>query len=369
MNEMILTAPGAAVTPRPQLSETWPRFESYLKRRNVHDVTRQSYFVALRCFGDWMHDNAISAPTSDHIGNYIEWLRTPHARRQRTDRTSSAPAPIITMSAGTQARYLRAVKMFFQWTAAENIYPNIALDAHGAKVRADNTKRDPLQRDGALALLNSIDTSTDVGKRDYAMILLSITAGLRIIELQRANIGNIETFAGENILYIQGKGHEEADTYIKLVPQVYTAIITYLNTRKTKDPAAPLFAGIGNRNHGQRLTEPSISRIIKDRMRSAGYDTHRISAHSLRHTSVTFLLEAGATIQEAQHHARHASPVTTENVYAHNLEKQKQHTEQRVYDYLFGVEQDAATQAADLVKRMNAEQQRRALDLLKAIVG
>lgn len=368
MNEMILTAPGAALATRPQLSDTWPRFESYLKIRRVSIVTRKSYFVALRCFGDWMHENAISAPTPDDIGNYIEWLGTPHARRQRADRTSSAPAPIITMSAGTQARYLRAVKMFFKWTALENIYPNIAMDAHGAKVRADNTKRDPLSREAARALLDSIDTATDTGKRDYAMILLSITAGLRIIEMQRANIGGIETIDGEKVLYIQGKGHEEADTYKKLTPEVYAAIMAYLSTRSTIDPAAPLFAGIGNRSHGQRLTEPSISRIIKERLRGAGYDTHRISAHSLRHTSVTFLLEAGATIQEAQHHARHASPETT-GIYAHNIDQRKQHTEQRVYNYLFGVEVDAVAQAADCMKRMNAEQQRRALELLQAIAG
>ena len=369
MNEMIISAPGANLTVRPQAAELWNRFEIYLKLRNVQEVTRKSYGVALRCFWDWMRNNMITNPTREDIANFIEWLALPHARRERIDRASSGkPAPVITYSAGTQARYLRAVKMFFKWTALENIYPDISADAHGAKVRADNTKRDPLQRDDARALLDSIDTTTDAGKRDYAMILLSITAGLRIIELQRANIGNMETLAGEHVLYVQGKGHAEADTYKKLTPEVYAAIMDYLNTRKHTDAAAPLFAGIGNRSAGGRLAEPSISRIIKDRLKAAGYDTHRISAHSLRHTSVTFLLEAGATIQEAQHHARHASPETT-GIYAHNIDQRKQHTEQRVYDYLFGVEQDTATQAADCFKRMNAEQQQRALDLLRAIAG
>ena len=116
------------------------------------------------------------------------------------------------------------------------------------------------------------------------------------------------------------------------------------------------------------MTEPSISRIIKDRLKAAGYDTHRISAHSLRHTSVTFLLEAGATLQEAQHHARHASPETT-GIYAHNIDQRKDHSEQRIYNFLFDVETDAVTQAADLMRQMNADQQRRALELLKAIAG
>lgn len=366
MNEMIISAPGAALTARPQLADMLGRFLDFV---NVKDVTAKSYGVCLRCFGEWAANNAITAPTRRDILDYVEWLALPHARRQRTDRASSnQAAAVITFSAGTQARYLRAVKLFFKWTAQEGLFPNVADNVKGAKVRADNTKRDPLQRDDARALLDSIDTTTDAGKRDYAMILLSITAGLRIIEMQRANIGNMETLAGEHVLFIQGKGHDEADTYKKLTPEVYAAIMDYLNTRSTKDAAAPLFASTGNRSNGGRLAEPSISRIIKDRLRAAGYDTHRISAHSLRHTSVTFLLEAGATIQEAQHHARHASPETT-GIYAHNIDQRKQHTEQRVYDYLFGVETDVTTQAADCFKRMTADQQQRALELLRAIAG
>ena len=366
MNALAIRPTDATITTRPQLSDMLERFCNYI---SVKEVTEKSYAVCLRCFLEWAQANAIHYPQREDLQAFIRWLAIPHPRRARYDRPCSRAGATITFSAGTQARYLRAVKAFFKWAALEGLYPvNIADNLKGAKVRADNTKRDPLQRNDARALLESIDTTTDAGKRDYAMILLSITAGLRIIEMQRANIGNMETLAGEHVLFIQGKGHDEADTYKKLTPEVYAAIMAYLDTRNTKDPAAPLFAGTGNRNHEGRLAEPSISRIIKDRLRAAGYDTHRISAHSLRHTSVTFLLEAGATIQEAQHHARHASPETT-GIYAHNIDQRKQHTEQRIYDYLFNIEQDAAAQAADCIKRMTAEQQQRALELLRAIAG
>lgn len=341
------------------------RFVDYI---SVKPVTVKSYGVSLRCFMDWLRDNNVQQPQRADILEYVRYLATPHPRRQRCDRPESEPGNTITLSAGTQARYLRAVKMFFKWTAQESLYPNIADNVKGAKVRADNTKRDPLMKDDARAVLDSIDTTDAAGKRDYAMILLSITCGLRIIEMQRANIGNMETLAGEHVLFIQGKGHDEADAYKKLTPEVYTAINDYLDTRKRKDADAPLFASTGNRSNGQRLAEPSISRIIKARLVQAGYDTHRISAHSLRHTSVTFLLEAGATIQEAQHHARHASPETT-GIYAHNLDQRKDHSEQRIYNFLFGVEQDAATQAADCFRRMTAAQQAQALQLLYAIAG
>ena len=344
------------------------RFIDYIQ---VSETTRQSYFVCLRDFFAWMQENGIRQPQRDDILHYVQYLDTPHPRRERCDRPHNKQMTIIHMSAGTQARYLRAVKLFFRWTstaATPLYYPNVADNIKGAKVRADNKKRDPLQKHEAMDLLKSIDRSDLVGKRDYAMILLSITAGLRIIEMQRANIGDLETIAGEKVLFIQGKGRSEKDAYKKLTPEVFTAINDYLTARGCKDKAAALFAGAGNRCNGQRLAEPSISRIIKDRLKAAGYDTHRISAHSLRHTSVTFLLEAGATLQEAQHHARHASPETT-GIYAHNIDQRKDHSEQRIYNFLFGIETDAATQAADLLHQMNAEQQRRALDLLKALAG
>ena len=364
MNEIIMQNPSEIM--EADMQTLFARFYNYI---SVKDVTAKSYAVCLRAFMDWMQENAIQKPQRADIVAYVKYLATPRPRRKRYDRPNSEGGSVISLSAGTQARYLRAVKLFFKWTAQENLYPNIADNVKGAKVRADNTKRDPLQREDARALLDSIDRSNEAGLRDYAMILLSITAGLRIIEMQRANIGNLETLGGEKVLFIQGKGRDEADQYKKLTPEVYAAIMAYLKERGLpKDSGAPMFASSGNRSRGYRLTEPSISRIIKDRLIAAGYDTHRISAHSLRHTSVTFLLESGATLQEAQHHARHASPETT-GIYAHNIDQRKQHTEQRVYNYLFGVEQDAPEQAADILKRMTADQQQRAIDLLKAIAG
>ena len=365
MNEIITTTQAAALQQTAGIQSLLGRFIGYI---NVKEVTVKSYGVCLRCFMEWLGDNNIQQPQRADILDYIKYLATPHPRRQRYDRPDSEPGSVVTYSAGTQVRYLRAVKMFFRWTAQEGLYPNISDNMKGAKVRADNTKRDPLQRDDAKKLLDSIETTTEAGKRDYAMILLSITAGLRIIEMQRANIGNMETLAGEHVLYIQGKGHDEADTYKKLTPEVHSAIMDYLATRTKKDAAAPLFASTGNRSRGQRLTEPSISRIIKDRMKAAGYDTHRLSAHSLRHTSVTFLLEAGATIQEAQHHARHASPETT-GIYAHNIDQRKDHSEQRIYDYLFGIETNASQKAVDFLARMDATKQAQVLQILQAMAG
>ncbi len=64
----------------------------------------------------------------------------------------------------------------------------------------------------------------------------------------------------------------------------------------------------------------SVGQIIKKYLRCIGLDNRRITAHSLRHTAITFSLQGGATIQEARAFARHAS-INTTITYAHNVNR------------------------------------------------
>lgn len=295
-------------------------FMQFMNYADVKLTTTQGYAVAIRHFMRWMKDSGIIQPAREDIKAYKVHLQTYINRRGKP------------YSAGTQARYFRACKLFFKWTAAEGFYPNIADNIKAAKIRQDNTHRDALSESDMMRILSSIDRTTEQGKRNYALILLCVTGGLRIIEAQRADISDIKTIAGEHVLFIQGRGRDEKDEYKKLVPEVYAAIMDYLNTRGAK--VGPLFASTSVRNNGQRITEPGISRIIKSILVAAGYDSDRITAHSLRHTSVTLLLKAGATLQQAQHHARHADPATT-GIYAHNIEREKDKSEEIIYNRIF----------------------------------
>ena len=115
MNEIITTT-GAAIQPAAGIQTLLERFIDYI---NVKEVTVKSYGVCLRCFMEWLRDNGIQQPQRGDILEYIKYLAAPHPRRQRYDRPGTEPGSVITFSAGTQARYLRAVKMFFRWTAQE----------------------------------------------------------------------------------------------------------------------------------------------------------------------------------------------------------------------------------------------------------
>ena len=244
-------------------------FKRFMEYTDVKDTTLKGYKVCLRHFIVWMLERKITAPQRVDIKAYKAYLDN----REFT--------------AGTKAQYFRAVKHFFKWAASEGLYPNVADNIKGAKVKHDNTKKDPLRESDIIKVLGSINRGSETGKRDYAMFMLAVTGGLRIIELQRADMEDIETIAGERVIFIQGKGRDEKDEYVKLVPEVWEAVEAYIGTRPGQKKSGPLFSGTSNRAKGQRLTGPSISRIIKGILVNAGYDSKRLTAHSLRHTSIT----------------------------------------------------------------------------------
>ena len=65
-----------------------------------------------------------------------------------------------------------------------------------------------------------------------------------------------------------------------------------------------------------------MSRLIKQRLRAAGMNSRRITAHSLRHTFGVMAIKAGASLYEVQLAMRHTAPTTTE-IYLGDIEQEK----------------------------------------------
>lgn len=347
MNDLMIREPEPSFLQVQVFNKTL--FDRFVNYTDVKETTLKGYVVCLRQFIAWLQENRIQQPTRDDIKAYKKHLEDKN------------------FTAGTKAQYLRAVKQFFKWTGSEGFYPNIADNIKGAKVKQDNTKKEAFIESDIKNILDSIDRSEETGKRDYLMILLSVTCGLRIIEMQRADIGDIQTIKGQKVLYIQGKGHDEKDDYKKLVPEVIEALQDYLNSRPPCKKNDPLFSATGNRHRGGRLAEPSISRIIKDRFIKAGFDCGKLTAHSLRHTSNTLLFKAGADLYTVQQHARHTDPKTTE-IYIHSLDKEKDRSEQKIYNQIFRPnERTTEEKAVEILQNLPFSLQVQALEYLEQL--
>ena len=360
MNTLTTTNPTTIAAPSFNIAGFAAQWEAWIKDRA--DITQAGYNVTVKAFLDWLRAEGISRPDRDTIISYRQWLLTPH--------TSRKTGKEITFTADTAARYFRGCKMFFGFLEAQRLYSNVTANVRSPKTNITEFKRDFLEREDVLKVLNSIDTRSEVGKRDYCLIRACVSCGFRIIELQRANIGDLETHAGEHRLFIQGKGHLEKDAYKKIEKELWEALEAYLNARGTHAKEAPLIAAAGSnaKPGGGRLTEPSISRIIKGVLKRAGYDSRRITAHSLRHTSVTLDRKAGASLEEASKHARHSNVVITGR-YDHAMEKADAKDERRIMDYLFKGDtmEDPEDKAAELMARIPASKREKALELLEAL--
>ncbi len=299
------------VAPQTITEDLYTRFIAYL---DASPKTVATYTRALRQLFKWLYENGITQPQREDIVRYREELKADH-------------------KPSTVQNYIVATRLFFQWTEQEKLYPNVAQHIKGAKLDRSH-KKDYLTSKQVKAVLADIDRTTEQGVRDYAIVVLMITGGLRTVEVSRANIEDLSTVGDSSVLYIQGKGHTERAEYVKLMPEVEEAIRAYLKTRGAVSGKDPLFTSLSNNSKGKRITERSVSQIAKDSMVTAGYNSDRLTAHSTRHTAVTLALLGGQSLEEVQQFARHAN-ITTTQIYAHNLDRAKNNCEATIAKAIF----------------------------------
>lgn len=356
MNELSVYQSGAVAT-QELTGELFRRFIAYTDRV---PTTVKGYVTCLRQFLKWLQAEGITRPQRDDILAYKEYLNG-----ETFGRTGQEP-----LKTGTKQQYLRAVKHFFKWTASEGIYPNVADNIHTAKVQAGGPhKKDALGREDVAIVADHIDRSTEQGRRLYAMYLLCITCGMRTVEVSRANVEDIKTLGGRTYLYLQGKGHQEHDQPVLLIDEVKDAIKEYLESRSDKYTSkSPLFVSTSNRSKGKRIAPTTISTMLKEALVEAGYDSDRLTAHSLRHTSNTGAYRATHSLLLAQKHARHVDPATTE-IYVHAEEREERNTEQQVYNYFFkaGEGDDLRQDTINLVSSLDAAKLQAVHDFVMAI--
>ncbi len=292
--------------------ELFSRWVSFL---DASEKTVATYSRAINRFLSFLLENGITQPTRETVIAYRDSLKATH-------------------KATTVSSYLAAVRLFFTWAEAEGLYKNVAAHVKGIRIEHGH-KRDYLTSKQVGKMLGAIDRSSLKGLRDYALLSLMITSGLREISIIRANIGDLRP-AGDNlVLYFQGKGREEKADYAKIPQPVEDALRAYLQARGEKDPEAPLFGSIANRNSGERMTTRSISRVAKERLVAVGLESDRLTGHSLRHTAATLNLLNGGSLEETQQLLGHRS-ISTTMIYSHALERAKNQSENRIAKAIFG---------------------------------
>ena len=298
--------------------------EGFIASRHSAPNTQKTYRNSIRQMLKYFVANKITAPTTADIDNFVNKLRA----------AKKSPATI--------RLYTTITKLYFDYLEREGVYRNVTKAMTPLKLRKSSThNRKALTDVQAKKLLKAIKGDDIISRRNRAIIALSLTTGVRTVEVARANIADLSEETGFWTLAVQGKGRIQKDELIKVPDPVAEMINEYLTLRVGVESSEPLFTSEShNRNwkensYGSRLSEQSVGKLIKAAMKSVGINDRKITAHSCRHFAATTAIKSGIDIREISAMLRHSSLVVT-SVYLHDLSVQTRRAELSVADVLFG---------------------------------
>lgn len=163
-----------------------------------------------------------------------------------------------------------------------------------------------LSLDESIQLLESIEEPN--AQRDYCILLLFMSCGLRLSELVNLNLTD---YRGEQ-LRVLGKGNKERMIFLSEACQ--EALEDWLSVRSS-GAAIDDRALFLSRRHS-RMTNSAIHYMVKQRLLKAGLDYTQYSSHKLRHTAATLMLQNGVDVRTLQEVLGHEHLNTTQ-IYTH----------------------------------------------------
>jgi integrase/recombinase XerD len=155
-------------------------------------------------------------------------------------------------------------------------------------------------------LLASIDRSTAVGRRDYAILLLLSRLGLRSSEVAFLELGGIDWKAGQ--LSVRGKSGPRSD--LPLPTEVGKAIAAYLRRGRPQCSSRRVFLRAKAPVCGFRGAS-GVGSVVRHRLQRAGVDAPTYGTHQFRHGLATEMLRQGASLGEIGDLLGHHHPQTT----------------------------------------------------------
>lgn len=259
-------------------------FRNYLSTiKNYSDHTIESYMIDLNDFNNFILSNELA-----------ESLKT--CNRPRLARHYLTHLKEKDYSNKSIARKISSLRTFYNLLMNENlidvnIFENLELP------KASKRLPKVLTENEIKYLYDAIDQNSTLGMRNYLILDLLFSLGLRASELINIEIKDI--YINRKQILIHGKGSK--DRYLPLHNNLIKLIQKYLTSVRPK-----LISKSETNNDkfllnykGENLTNRGVRTILEKILKDAN-ETYNISPHMLRHSFATTLLNNGADLRVVQ---------------------------------------------------------------------
>ena len=312
-------------------------FFAYLKG-NVLPMTRLAYLTDIRFFCQYLVDETdLTRATSTREITRSDFneimavdvnLFIDYCRSYRVEKDNEIV--LYENTNKTLARKKSSVSVLFKQLYRDGIIDkNITDGFDPIRVpKASEREIKALQDDEVMIMLDAVTTGANLTpkehqywektkRRDKAILILFITYGLRLFELQQLNVSSFNFSRGEFKIYRK----RDKEAIMPLNQSVTTVITDYLENERADEERIQeghedaLFLSL----QGRRMTERAIRDLVK-KYTSIGMATSRksgYSPHKLRATAATSLIGRGNSIFDVQALLDHEQ-VTTTQLYANH---------------------------------------------------
>lgn len=219
------------------------------------------------------------------------------------------------LSVSTQRRRLAATRRFFDWLMDEGYMDRNPARAcqvdlkRSANEEQETNQVSVLTKSEVEALIQATEERESSSVRDRGLLLTILYASLRRTEVAAMNVGHVRPLGRHWVIDLPA-GDAWTSAYVR-IPETVVEAIEQVQTRYNIEEGA-LWRSLSNRNRGARLTPDAIYKLVRRTGHRAGLQD--VTVEALRQTGLRLALDAGATMQQVQRHARLQSTSSIERL-------------------------------------------------------